>query len=228
MCIRDSFSFTPTVNETVQLIFIRFDASLDRANTLANLDISFPFRSWMLLALLRLPPKKWPEYLKDMGHRFPRDADEYQAMKDFIVREKTLETQVGTLSSGASGKGPGVSGAYFQYGHGFSSDCIPLYLCLGAPSDTGPSEFNQHHNSNNCGTQEDQNSVTLLSLEGVEDSDSDFSDEETWLAESAEDHYSAERLAAERQKGSDPAYVSDCYWALRNCLLYTSPSPRDS
>ena len=44
---------------------------LDRANALANLHISYPLRSWKLLALLRLAPKKWAEYLKDLGHAFP-------------------------------------------------------------------------------------------------------------------------------------------------------------
>ena len=52
------FSFTPRAGETCELVFLRFDTMLERANTLAELGISFPFRAWMLLALLRLPRKK--------------------------------------------------------------------------------------------------------------------------------------------------------------------------
>ena len=88
------FGFTPAPGETVSIIFLRFDHMLDRANELVELGISFQFRSWMLLALLRLNPKQWSEYLKDMGHRFPRDESEYRALQAHIVREKTLETQV--------------------------------------------------------------------------------------------------------------------------------------
>ena len=47
------FSFTPAPHETTQLVFLRFDTMLERANSLADLEISYPFRSWMLLALLR-------------------------------------------------------------------------------------------------------------------------------------------------------------------------------
>ena len=92
------FSFTPRANESTQIVFLRFDTMLDRANKLANLGISYPFRSWMLLSLLRLAPKKWAEYLKEMGHRFPRTQLEYVSMQQAMIREKTLENQVGQLS----------------------------------------------------------------------------------------------------------------------------------
>ena len=98
------------------------------------------------------------------------------------MREKSYW---GILSSG-NGKAPGVCGAYCSSGDSSSIESVPLYLCLGAPSEAGLQ-------------------VILLSLKGIEDSDSDFSDEETWLAEDAEDRYSAERLGAEEEWGADPA-----------------------
>ena len=65
------FAFTPRRDETAQIVFLRFDAMLQSANDLADLAISYPFRAWMLLSLMRLPARKWSEYLKEMGHRFP-------------------------------------------------------------------------------------------------------------------------------------------------------------
>ena len=76
---------------------MRFDTLLDRANRIAELGISYPFRTWMLLSLLRLSPKKWAEYLKDMGHRFPRALAEYTALQQLIVREKSIEINVQVL-----------------------------------------------------------------------------------------------------------------------------------
>ena len=70
---------------------------LDKANQLADLNISYPFRSWMVLALLRLAPKQWAEHLKEMGHRFPNTEAEYRRLQESIVRERTLETEVGSL-----------------------------------------------------------------------------------------------------------------------------------
>ena len=87
----------------------------------------------MLLALLRLHPKKWSEYLKDMGHRFPRNPDEYQIMQEAIVRERTLETQVGTLHTDRA-QGTANPGMYVAYDTGW--DPMPLYLCLVAPAGT--------------------------------------------------------------------------------------------
>ena len=43
------FAFTPRSGETAQIVFMRFDAMLTTANELADLAISYPFRSWMLL-----------------------------------------------------------------------------------------------------------------------------------------------------------------------------------
>ena len=99
---------------------------LDKANQLANWNISYPFRAWMVLVLLRLPPRKWAEHLKEMGHRFPNTADEYRRMQEGIVREKTLETEVGTLG------GPGRSNhqAHFVGLGCVDADALPLYLCL--------------------------------------------------------------------------------------------------
>ena len=119
------FAFTPQSHETTQMVFLRFDTVLDKANTLAELGISYPFRSWMILSLLRLAPKKWADYLKEMGHKFPRDAEQYRAMQDLIVREKTLETRVGTLGVVTGGR---ASGTYLCEPHGSQASALPLYM----------------------------------------------------------------------------------------------------
>ena len=72
----DFFAFCPRRDETVQLIFLRFDSMLDRANELADLDISFPFRTWMLLSRLRLPPNTWSDNSKSMGPLCPQNGHE--------------------------------------------------------------------------------------------------------------------------------------------------------
>ena len=130
------FSFCPRQGETVQIIFLRFDSMLDKANQLCELQISYSFRTWMIMALLRFTPRKWVELLKDMGHRFPRNHEEYKSLQNAIVREKSLEYQVGALSRGGSGAA-GVTGTNFlahQFSWDEEGDCLPLYLCLGSPA----------------------------------------------------------------------------------------------
>jgi hypothetical protein len=122
------FNFTPRREELLPAIFLRFDVMLDRANNLAELGISFPFRSWMLLSLLRLPGKKWAEYLKDMGHRFPRTQIQYQQMQTEIVRERTLIENVQSLHDAPKPAGNTHAGLYFSEPD-FSP--IPLFLALG-------------------------------------------------------------------------------------------------
>ena len=128
-------AFAPRRGETVQLIFLRFDDMLDRANDLADLNISSPFRTWMLLSLLRLPPKKWSERQKYTGHRFPRNHREYKQLQNTVICEKTLETQVGNL--GTDGRRHGQCTYFTSNGHDdFDYEPLPLYLCLGEPSRT--------------------------------------------------------------------------------------------
>jgi hypothetical protein len=122
------FNFTPRRDELLPAIFLRFDVMLDRANTLAELGISFPFRSWMLLSLLRLPGKKWAEYLKDMGHKFPRTQEQYQLMQSEIVRERTLIENVHNLHETPKPAGNAHAGLYFSDN---SLNPIPLFLALG-------------------------------------------------------------------------------------------------
>ena len=45
------FNFTPRRNEHLEGLFLRYDAMLDKANRYANLDISYPFRTWMILSV---------------------------------------------------------------------------------------------------------------------------------------------------------------------------------
>ena len=83
---------------------------------------------------------------QELGHRFPHNAMEYKSMQNAIVREKTLEAQVGSLSNyggmvpGQNGGNTYLVGAAAQaavptgYGSGSTqadSDWLPLCLCLG-------------------------------------------------------------------------------------------------
>ena len=96
----DFFGSTPRAQELTESLFLRYDSTLDMANRDAELGISFPFRSWMLLSLLQLPPKAWSEYLRDMNHRFPRNHVEYELLKRRILRERCLEGTIGKLRAG--------------------------------------------------------------------------------------------------------------------------------
>ena len=205
------FSFCPRQGETVQIIFLRFDTMLDKANQLCELNISFAFRTWMIMALLRLPPRKWVELLKDMQHRFPRNHEEYKSLQNTIVREKSLEYQVGALSRGGSGA-TGVTGTNFLTGQVQEDDWLPLHLCLGSPA--GGQEA--HVDPRAAQRSADATATVLLSLGGIEDSDSDFSDEDTWQREDREDPYSPSMLEAEQQKAAaNPEYLHELYWTKR-------------
>ena len=66
------FAFTPRREENVENMFLRFDMLSERAQNSANLGISYPFRAWMVLALLRLEPHKWGEYLREIACWFSK------------------------------------------------------------------------------------------------------------------------------------------------------------
>ena len=88
------FSFCPRPGEIWEVLILRFNTMLQKADQLAELQISWPFKSWMLLTLLRLPARKWTELLKDMDHHFPRTEEQYQELQQMILREKALEAQI--------------------------------------------------------------------------------------------------------------------------------------
>ena len=107
----DFFGFIPRAQELTESLFLRYGSTLDRASRDAELGISFPFRSWMLLSLLQLPPKTWSEYLRDMNHRFLRNQIEYEPLKRRILRERSLEGTTGKLRAG-TGHGNSSRNAY--------------------------------------------------------------------------------------------------------------------
>ena len=87
------FSFCPRAGEVWEVMLLRFNVMLQKADQIAELQISWPFKSWMLLSLLRLPARKWTELLKDMSHHFPRTEQQYKELQRMILREKALESQ---------------------------------------------------------------------------------------------------------------------------------------
>ena len=216
------FGFQPKRDENVQLVFLRFDRMLDRANQLANLDISYPFRAWMLLALLRLPPKKWAEYLKDMGHRFPDNLADYRRLQEAIVRERSLENQVGQLHVGEGGTTQTAPGVHLTT----EQESLPLYLCLGAPADLhhgGAAEAKTYYS----GGGNNVDNVYLYDLQHIHDDDEDQdSDEEQWQAENEFDPYSAEDIRQEESRGRDKAHLAELYSSER--AIRTTSSIRSS
>ena len=132
-------------------------------------------------------------------------------MQNAIVRERTLETQVCSLSNST----PQGSGAYLAAGDAPSAAGMPLYLCLGNIAEMGAS------NSNNsvqfltetpaaAGAEAQATQVFLYELEGIEDSDSDISDEEMWLAEQEVDPWTLAQLQNEEVKAAqDPTYLNE-------------------
>ena len=217
------FAFRPQAGEKVQIIFFRFDAMLDRANKLAELGITWQFKAWMILALLRLPPRKWADYLKEMGHRFPRTEAEYQAMQQAIIRERVFMTDVGQLGANAQSAGSHVGYAEGTFAV-LGNDPLPLYMCLGSPSEDDVPAFptvSKDSGSNvgapSLGHVQENLDLTLYNWEGVDDaSDSEVSNEETWLAENAHDPYTPERLANEQQLAAgNGKYLKDLFWARR-------------
>ena len=85
----------------------------------------------MLSARLRLPPKKWAEYLNDMWCRFHRTLENYRIMQAAIVLERPLEKQVGMLHTDRA-QGHANPGMYLTSNS--DSNLMPLYLCLGTPT----------------------------------------------------------------------------------------------
>ena len=106
----------------------------------AELGISYIFRAWVLLSPPRLPTKMWGEYLKAMGHRFPKTESEHSEMKLTIVRERVLEQQVGDLTI----VGDGRSGGPRHDWAGEGESPLPLFLCLVQPT-ANPDEAGQYY-----------------------------------------------------------------------------------
>ena len=69
------FAFQPRQGETVAIIFLRFNQMLDTANREAQFGISHPLRTG--IPFVRLPAKKWQDYPKELGDRFPQTDIEY-------------------------------------------------------------------------------------------------------------------------------------------------------
>ena len=123
------FQFAPKPGEKLDQVFRRFDHQLAIANKMAKMDFSIEFQSWMLLSVLRLTPKRWSDILKENGHKMPSTKDELDKVKQALVREKTLESQVFELGRQTGGKQH--SSEAFVTGQ---AEPLPLYMCLGKPT----------------------------------------------------------------------------------------------
>ena len=217
------FNFTPRRQEHLAELFLRFDMMLDKANRLANLGISYPFRTWMILSVLRTPPKKWAELLKEIGRRFPRDQAEYTTIQQILTRDHAIETNVASLQTRSSGAG--ATGTYLALG---DAEPLPLYLALGgaganplAPTfHTNQSQGSPSGmwNSGPTSQSNDSNIIwTLFDLEDGKDGASSWaSDEEYWNREDREDPWPQERIDAEvRASAEDPMHKTNCFWQMR-------------
>ena len=215
------FNFTPRPGEPLAQVFLRFDTMLGKANVEAKLEINIQFRSFMLLSLLRLPAKKWVEYLKEMGHRLPGTQQEYNTMKAFIIRERQLAAEVAPLQMSSGHPGSSGSG---HYSVEQDDNPLPLFQCLGGVS--AESLMYPVTHGNPPGSTDptlrpamefgDDGSIQVFNVDGFHDPDSDSdTDDDDWDEENLKDPYSAERLRSEEQQGADPAYLAELYWAAR-------------
>ena len=215
----DFFSFTPVMGEDLRSMFLRFDIILTKANTITELGISVPFRSWMVLSLLRLPPRKWAEILRDCGRRLPRTEAEYQTVKANLLRDRAIEENVQVLHNR---NGSQKSHMFFTDDH----QPLPLYLALanggGEPPPLSNGSVRQPLSNGNVRQQANTDTtydVSKAYLNTGEDDDSEAgwsTDTEWWEQEDLEDHYDEERLEAEEQAGSnDPQYLCQVWWAAR-------------
>eukprot|EP00971_Amphidinium_carterae_P046832 922749-Amphidinium_carterae.1 len=90
--------FAPRRGEQMEALLLRFELLLERANTHANLQISWSFKAWILLSVLRLPTKRWMEILEKLGHAFPHDEQGYRQMEQMLIREHVLDSTLRELS----------------------------------------------------------------------------------------------------------------------------------
>ena len=204
-------NFRPRPGETLEALLLRFDVMLDKANRTAQLDLSWSFRAWILLSVLRLQPKKWADLLDKLGHRFPHTQQEFQHLCQILLREHNLEdtlrllqhTQLGNTTPVGQNRWEGQR-TYYQDGDLWPSDeydspWMDQYTEWG----------NTYHNT-------DANDP----YEGDQDDDySSVTDSEQWEQENILDPYPQERLEAEERMGKeDPRYIVQLYWAARRAI----------
>ena len=208
----DFFSFCPRQGEVWEVLFLRFDVMLAKADSVAELQISWPFKAWMLMSLLRLPTRKWSSLLKDMNHHFPRTEAQYKELQNMILRERALETQV--LQPGSSAGNTYGDGTYLL--DTVSGNPVPLYMCLGNPCQSQEEHFYQpsaYHAAPLANS-----STSPCEIDDFPDS-SDSSGSEYWDEENGEDPWPADRLEEERNKArADPTYITQCFWAMRKAV----------
>ena len=180
----------------------------------------------MILSVLRTPPKKWAELLKEIGRRFPRDQAEYTTIQQILTRDHAIESNVSSLQTRSSGAG--ATGTYLALG---DAEPLPLYLALGgaganplAPTfHTNQSQGSPSGmwNSGPTSQSNDSNIIwTLFDLEDGKDGASSWaSDEEYCNRENREDPWPQERIDAEvRASAEDPMHKTNCFWQCGKLL----------
>ena len=195
--VLDFFSFTPVQGESLQSLFQRFDIVLERANKVSELGLSYQFRTWMLLSLLRLHPKRWAEILKECGRRLPKTQEEYNQVKSILDRDSAIESTVRNLQKGSQGG----SGTFFS----FDGDPQPLYMTLiggGVPNE---------------GVKPGRDEVDIYEVESDDSGgESEWeTDDETWEKEQFQDNWLPGDLQDEARRGRDSTYLAETYWAAR-------------
>lgn len=128
----DFFSFTPTAGEALRDLFARFDHHLPVAYEYANTGFTYQFKTWMLLSVPQLTPRKWSEPLKHMQHRMPLDKRVHHLVKAGLEREKRLKKHVFDFTRlGAQSIDFAARHHSFVTG---DREPVPLGMCLPAPS----------------------------------------------------------------------------------------------
>ena len=236
------FNFQPLAGETLHSLFLRYDTLLDRANKISDLGISYPFRTWMLLCLLRLPPKKWLEYLKDFGHILPRNEQMYQHVQTTMLKEEILLKTVSHMD-GARPRSNYLMISDDNANQGGEREYLPLYLALsqqhqselngsnsqseivgsGVPQREGGNTYHAITVSGETSADSDKG-ISIYEIEEIttqSDSDSceEYTDDEQWEAENDEDPWDEDRLKEEvKRANEDPHYLHELFWAMRKSI----------
>eukprot|EP00971_Amphidinium_carterae_P349761 6491208-Amphidinium_carterae.2 len=182
-------SFKPRHGETIQSMFLRLDRLLTKANQVADLHISWAFRSWLMMSMLRLPARKWSQFLDRCGNRFPRTEAEYRQLEDLIVREHTLEDTLYQMSSVRSS--------------------------LTRPAD----HWDGQRYFMDGTDEEHAADGHYYADDGENPEEGYSTSSEQWEHEGLADPYTADRISAEHSKAmQNPAYAAQLYWAARKAV----------
>eukprot|EP00971_Amphidinium_carterae_P351093 6491908-Amphidinium_carterae.1 len=218
-CGMEFLGFRPRAGESLDGILLRFEMMMEKANRIAHLDLSWQFKSWIILSILRVPAKKWAEVLEKLNHQFPRSEDEFTQLKQYLLREHKLEDTL-RLIGGQSMHG---QQSYYQDASEYNED-EHTWLEEGWSTEMESTESwlsnaDTTHAGAWYGGDEGEGQEPWNTWNGDNHSDFSETDSEQEQYEDQVDHYSPDRLEAERTHAAqNPNYAAELWWTARKAL----------